>query len=56
MLRDEIERLYCAECGRQADEQARGWRGYHGIEEFNDDPEVIVFCPECAARAFGEDG
>ena len=45
--------LRCAECGRQAEEHARGWRALHGREEPEDQSEAISFCPECAAREFG---
>lgn len=42
----------CAECGRLADEDARGWRALHGREHPEDPPEVVTFCPECAEREF----
>jgi hypothetical protein len=45
--------LRCAECGRQADETADGWRAYLAvIDESDEDLEVEVFCPECAEREF----
>jgi DNA-directed RNA polymerase subunit RPC12/RpoP len=42
----------CAECGAEADEQARGWRAMIG-EEDDGELGVCVFCPECGAREFG---
>lgn len=47
------EPLRCAECGRAADEDARGWRALHGREHPEDQPETIIFCPHCAQREFG---
>ncbi len=47
------EKLRCAECGRESDDQARGWRARHGREYPHDQPETLVFCPECAEREFG---
>jgi hypothetical protein len=46
-------RLTCAECGKQSDEQARGWRTYHAVKELTDDDYLLSFCPECAMREFG---
>jgi hypothetical protein len=47
--------LRCAECGRTADETADGWKAYLAVtEEDDNDLEVDVFSPECAAREFGE--
>jgi DNA-directed RNA polymerase subunit RPC12/RpoP len=46
--------LRCAECGREADEQARGWRALHGKEFPEDESEAFVFCPECYEREFTE--
>lgn len=48
--RPSTERLVCAECGKQADEQAECWRAY-----FTDDEpkEIRTFCPDCAEREFG---
>jgi DNA-directed RNA polymerase subunit RPC12/RpoP len=47
--------LRCAECGREADETADGWRAYLWERVRSDDREVIVFCPECASREFEAD-
>ena len=48
------DKVRCAECGKLA-----GWRG-HGWKAFlADDPEtngqvqVVLYCAECAERAFG---
>ncbi len=53
------ETLICAECGRESDQRAAGWRAILG-EGLEDDPDpdyhddaVEVFCPECAKREFG---
>jgi len=43
----------CEECGREADERARGWRALHGSEFDEDDLETFVFCPACAEQLFG---
>jgi DNA-directed RNA polymerase subunit RPC12/RpoP len=48
------ERLRCAECGREAEDDTRGWRGLHGREYPEDQPETLVFCPECWEREFRE--
>jgi hypothetical protein len=50
----EARPLRCAECGREADDTARGWRALHGRETPEDEPEAFVFCPGCAEREFGE--
>jgi Zn finger protein HypA/HybF involved in hydrogenase expression len=47
--------LQCAECGREADEIADGWKAYLSENETNDDRDVILFCPECDSREFGAD-
>jgi hypothetical protein len=45
--------LRCAECGREADHKARGWRALHRKEDPADEPEAFVFCPACWEREFG---
>jgi hypothetical protein len=50
----EIERpepghLTCSACPRVARGHAIGWRAY-----LTDDDDVAIYCPACAARAFGE--
>lgn len=41
-------RLICVECTTQSDDTASRWRAYLGSDE-----EVVIFCPVCAAREFG---
>jgi hypothetical protein len=48
-----VPRLTCAECGTHSDEQAKGWRTYHAVEELTDDDYLLSFCPACAMREFG---
>ena len=44
----------CAECGREDDgSDERGCMAYHGDADDGGD-EVLVFCPECSEREFGE--
>lgn len=47
--------LACVECAADASPDAHGWRALLtvGDEDAEDDEEVAVFCPECAAREFG---
>jgi hypothetical protein len=35
--------LVCAECGRDSEPDAAGWRAY-----LDDDDQAVTFCPECA--------
>lgn len=42
-----LARLVCVECGAEADEDARGWRGYLTVDD-----EFAVYCPACAEREF----
>ena len=41
------DRLVCAECGRESEPDAAGWRAY-----LDDDDQAVMFCPECAEREF----
>lgn len=44
--------MRCEECGQQADVEARaaGWVAYElDLDGDADRPEVILYCPECAA-------
>jgi hypothetical protein len=53
-LRDVRREVRCVECDRLAVGPATGWRA--SIGGFDDEPvEVFVFCPDCAARQFGEE-
>lgn len=46
----------CVECGARwlpADEER--WRAYLGCDEDIDEPtEVVILCPDCAEREFGD--
>jgi hypothetical protein len=46
--------MRCIECGVTSDD-GLGWRALltAGDEEAEDNDEVAVYCPECAAREFG---
>jgi len=47
----------CAECHaawRPTDRER--WRAYLGVDEHLDEPaEVVILCPACAVRPFGDD-
>jgi hypothetical protein len=47
--------MRCAECDREADDHPQGWRAMLA-EEWETDGSlyVVTYCPECAAREFGE--
>lgn len=45
--------LVCIECGRRADEEARGWQGHLVDLDDDGDDEVVFYCPLCATREFG---
>jgi hypothetical protein len=44
----------CVACEGEADASARGWQAY--LADIDDDgrDEVVLFCPPCADREFGE--
>jgi hypothetical protein len=45
--------LVYARCGAEAPPDAEGWRIYRADDELEDEePELVAFCPECAAREF----
>jgi hypothetical protein len=49
------ERLTCVECGATADDGAEGWRAYLVDLRGEGEPlEVVVLCPDSAAREFGD--
>ena len=48
------EMLECAECKIVSTGKARGWRALLGLED-DDTETVVVLCPECAHREFGEE-
>ncbi len=46
--------LRCEECGAVATDAAVGWRAYRVFDPEEDDaPEVVIYCPVCAAHEFG---
>jgi hypothetical protein len=45
--------LVCVECGRRADQEARGWQGHLVDLDDDGDDEVVFYCPLCATREFG---
>ena len=47
--RAEKSSLFCAECGRESEPDASGWRAY-----LDDDGTAVMFCPGCAEREFEE--
>jgi hypothetical protein len=50
-----VREVRCAECGRIAPPDAPGWKADIGDDPRDDDPpEVVMFCPECWDREFGE--
>jgi hypothetical protein len=52
-----VAMLVCVECGCKSGDAERGWQG-HLVERDDDgksdEQEVVFFCPDCAAREFGE--
>lgn len=52
--RDSVESgsLIRAECGEIAENDAEGWRALFLRSLPEDQPEVVVFCPDCAEREF----
>lgn len=49
-------RIWCAECGREAREDAAGWKAEIGVDLETDHEEVVLFCPSSHEREFGERG
>jgi hypothetical protein len=50
-----VSEIRCVECGRIAPAAAIGWKADIGDDLRDDDPsEVVMFCPECWEREFGE--
>ena len=49
-----VETLVCVACDRTDGGSARGWQAY--LADLDDDgwDEVVLFCPSCAYREFGE--
>jgi len=49
------QRAVCVECGRRSDPLWTGWRGYRTDDpETDSKPELGFYCPDCAAREFGQ--
>jgi hypothetical protein len=46
--------IHCAGCGRPDDSDEPGWKAYPVTATTGGD-EVLVFCPQCAAREFADD-
>jgi hypothetical protein len=53
-VRSPVRTLVCVACEEEADASARGWQGY--LADIDDDgrDELVLFCPSCAYREFGE--
>jgi hypothetical protein len=50
------QQLTCVECGATAENGAEGWRAYLVDLRGEGEPlEVVVLCPDCAEREFGEE-
>jgi RNase P subunit RPR2 len=47
----DMNRLQCVECGRVSRENKRGWTARLTVGR-----RVVVYCPECDEREFGEPG
>lgn len=45
--------LACVECGEATAGHGRGWEA-HLAEGDEEGEEVVVFCPRCAVREFGD--
>ena len=51
-----MEVLYCVECGCCSGELGRGWVAMRCADpstDIDDEPEIAVYCPPCAAGEFG---
>jgi len=46
--------LTCSVCRRPWISDGERWHAYHVGEDFNEPPELVFYCPECAERAFGD--
>jgi hypothetical protein len=42
--------IHCQECGREDDYEERGWKA--DIADIN---EIMILCPECSEREFGDE-
>jgi hypothetical protein len=49
----ELGTLVCVECGATADRDAERWRVYRAdLPDEDEQPELVAYCPDCAAREF----
>jgi hypothetical protein len=46
--------LDCEECGARSDEPERGWRAAIVPDDDGASDEVVVYCPTCWQREFGD--
>jgi hypothetical protein len=47
-------RLWCQECGRPSNPEAKGWRLYRTeVPEEDDEPALAAYCAVCAYVEFG---
>lgn len=46
----------CIECDVVAEGSAPGWKAYLGGGLDGEPVEVVIYCPQCAARGFGVGG
>jgi hypothetical protein len=44
----------CVACEQEAGASARGWQAYRADIDDDGHDEVVLFCPSCADREFGE--
>jgi hypothetical protein len=44
-----VRSLECVECGRVSRENERGWKARLTVDD-----EVVVYCPDCDEREFGQ--
>lgn len=51
----QVHQLHCLECQAESSGKAEGWKAYVGGGYEGDPIEVLVYCPVCAAREFGDD-
>jgi hypothetical protein len=49
-----VQTLVCVACEQPDEGSGRGWQGY--LADLDDDglDELVLFCPSCAYREFGE--
>jgi len=44
--------LVCVECSERADREARDWEAHLCDLDDDGDNDLLVYCPDCAAREF----